>query len=403
MKKKTGGVSLPAIEGGSPVRGEFLPFSPPSIGREEIDGVTAVLKSGWITRGRKCEEFERALENYTGAKNAVVLSSATAGLFLSLAIAGIGEGDEVITTPYTFAATANVVLHAGATPVFADIEPGTFLISAKEIEKSITPRTKALIPVDFAGDPVDIGELRAVAEEHGLRIIEDAAHAIGAGRKGVKVGNGPGVTVFSFHAVKNLTTGEGGAVLTDDEKLARMFRLYSLHGQTKDALAKLQAGGWRYDIEVPGYKCNMTDIQAAIGIGQLGRLDENVKTRGAIAKAYGEFLSGYEYVRVPGSARGFDHAWHLYPLLVDFTRLRLDRDRFIAALAAENVSSNVHYIPVHMMSYYKKRFDYSPSDFPESLAVFDREVSLPIYPGMGEREVSDVLEACAKLFSYYQT
>jgi dTDP-4-amino-4,6-dideoxygalactose transaminase len=395
--------STPAIEGGHPVRGVYLPFSPPAIGKEEIDGVVRVLKSGWITRGRVCEQFEEALASYTGAPHAVALSSATAGLFLSLKIGGIGPGDEVITTPYTFAATANVILHAGASPVFADIEPGSFNVSPAEIEKKITKKTRALIPVDFGGHPAEMEKIEKLAKSRSLLVIEDAAHAVGARYAGGRrVGGGNSVSVFSFHAVKNLTTAEGGAVMTRDGEIARLLRLYSLHGQTKDAFAKLQAGGWRYDIEVPGFKFNMTDIQAALGVAQLRRLDANRERREKIAGVYGDFFGSFDFVRVPRAEEGVTHAWHLYPLVIDFSRLRIERDRFIAALAAENVSANVHYIPVHVMSYYKKTFGYEPGDYPVSYSTFLGEVSLPIYPGMSERDVGDVCEACGKLFEYYR-
>ena len=394
--------STPAIEGGHPVRGVYLPFSPPAIGADEIDGVVRVLRSGWITRGRVCEQFEEALASYTGAARAVALSSATAGLFLSLKIAGIGPGDEVITTPYTFAATANVILHAGACPVFADIEPGTFHVSPAEIEKKITKRTRALIPVDFGGHPAEMEKIDALAKSRRIFVIEDAAHAIGARfADGRRVGGGDPVAVFSFHAVKNLTTAEGGAVMTGDGEFARLLRLHSLHGQTKDAFAKLQAGGWRYDIEVPGFKFNMTDIQAALGVAQLKRLDANREVRERIADSYSRFFGSFDFVRVPRVDKGVTHSWHLYPLLIDFSRLRIDRDRFIEALAAENVSSNVHYIPVHVMSYYRKTFGYEPLDYPVSYSTFMSEVSLPIYPGMSERDLEDVCEACGKLFRHY--
>jgi len=392
----------PAIEGGVPVRNNLLPFSPPDIHDSELKAVDAVLKSGWITSGKKCNDFETEICRYTGARHAVVLSSATAGLFLSLKVSGIGEGDEVITTPYTFAATANVILHVGAKPVFADIDPETMCISPSEIVKRITHKTRAIIPVHFAGHPSRIDIIRDIARVHNLLIVEDAAHAIGASYKGKKIGSGETITVFSFHAVKNLTTAEGGAVTTDDSELARMLRLYSLHGQTKDAYSKLREGGWRYDITVPGYKFNLTDIQAAIGIEQLKRLDDNVKKRKRIAEFYTESLRDFDFVKTPPCGEQVEHAWHLYPLLIDFSRLRIDRDGFIRALGAENISSNVHFIPVHTMSYYRERYGYKPFDFPASFRCFQREISLPIYPRMEGRDLQDVIKALKKLFVFYK-
>ncbi len=391
----------PAIEGGTPVRKEYLPFSPPDIGEEEIKAVTEVLRFGWITTGPRCSEFEHSLCKYTGAAHAVVLSSATAGLFLCLKLHDIGEGDEVITSPYTFAATANVIIHTGARPVFADIEENTFNISPSEIEKKITPHTKAVVPVHFAGHPVLTDEIREIAEEYDLTVIEDAAHAIGASHRGKKIGNGENPAVFSFHAVKNLTTAEGGAVLTNDEHLARQLRLYALHGQTKDAYTKLQTGGWQYDIAVPGYKYNMTDLQAALGLEQLRKLNRNRKKRGAVAKRYTSFLKQYDFTLTPAAQKEVVHAWHLYPLRIDFSRLTIDRDRFIEALAAENISSNVHFIPVHAMTHYRMTYGYEPYDFPIAYNSFLREVSLPLYPGLSDTDVNQVLAALKKLFEYY--
>lgn len=395
-------MNRPAIEGGNPVRDVFLPFSPPDIHDEEINAVTEVLKSKWITRGKKCEEFEKLLAEYTGADYVVVLNSATAGLFLSLKIAGIGDGDEVITTPYTFAATANVILHSGAKPVFADIEADTFLISPQEIRKKISPNTRAIIPIHFAGHPAEIDTLTDIAKLHNLIIIEDAAHAIGAEYKGKKVGNGQQIAVFSFHAVKNLTTAEGGAVTTNDRNFAEQMKLYSLHGQTKDAFAKLLAGGWKYDITVPGYKFNMTDIQAAIGIQQLKRIDKNRKKREEIAGQYSHFFKQFDFIKIPEVKKGITHGWHLYPLIIDFSSLRIDRDRFILALGKENISSNVHFIPLHIMSYYRKTFGFKPYDFPAAYSVFLNEISLPLYPGMRAKDVNDILEAFLKLITYYK-
>ncbi len=395
-------MNKPAIEGGRPVRKNYLSFAPPDIHDRDISAVIDVLRSGWITRGPRCEEFEKALSTYTGAKHAVVLSSATAGLFLTLKLAGIDEGDEVITSPYTFAATANVVIHTGAKPVFADVQEDTLNIDPSEIEKKITFRTKAVIPVHFAGHPVDLDAIREIASLNNLTIIEDAAHALGASYRGEKIGNGKSTAVLSFHAVKNLTTAEGGAVLTDDEGLTRKLRLFSLHGQTKCAYEKLQAGNWRYDISVPGYKFNMTDIQAALGISQLERIEEIRTKRLSISRSYTSFLKKYDFVRTPIVRKGVQHAWHLYPIRIDFPALSIDRDGFIRALAAENISSNVHFIPLHVMSYYKTTFGYEPHDFPIAYENHLKEVSLPIHSRMTEADVNDVLEALSKLFTYFK-
>jgi len=392
----------PAIEGGRPVRENPLSFSPPDIQKEEIEEVTSVLESGWITRGKKCEEFEQALAAYTGARACVVLSSATAGLFLSLKLNDIGPGDEVITTPYTFAATVNVILHAGAHPVLADIEKKTFNIAPDEIEKKITKKTRAIIPVHFAGNPARMDAIRALAASHRIMVIEDAAHAIGASYQGQKIGSGENPAVFSFHAVKNLTTAEGGAVLSDDEEFIKRLKLFSLHGQTKDACEKLKIGNWKYDVEVPGYKFNMTDIQAAIGLCQLRRLDRNRERRKNIAARYTSFLRQFNFVRTPMEEPGTTHAWHIYTLCIDFSRLSINRDTFISALGRENIAANVHFIPVHLMSYYKKTFGYRPDDFPVSYHTYLQEVTLPLYPQMSDDDVDSVIEAMEKLFTCYK-
>jgi len=392
----------PAIEGGHPVRSVPLAFSPPDIRDEEIEAVTEVLRSGWITTGSACREFESMLAQYTGAPHAVVLSSATAGLFLLLKTMGIGDGDEVITTPYTFAATANVILHAGATPVFADIEEDTLNISPEQIKRSVTPKTKALIPVHLAGNPVDVKTIREIAEFYGIAVIEDAAHAIGASVHGKKIGDGKHPAAFSFHAVKNLTTGEGGAVTATDERLIREIRLLSLHGQSRDGFSKSKEGGWKYDILAPGYKLNMTDMQAALGICQLRRLDRNREKREAIAREYTVFLSGFDFISIPHALERAVHARHLFPMLVDFDRLSVDRDTFIRGLWAENIQANVHYIPVHTMSYYRNTFGYEPYDFPVAYSSYLKEVSLPIYPKMRDSDVNDVIEALSRLFARYK-
>lgn len=392
----------PAIEGGNPVRKHYLPFSPPDITEKDIEAVIAVLRSGWITRGAECEKFEKALASYTGARHAVVLSSATAGLFLTLKIAGIGNGDEVITSPYTFAATANVIIHTGAKPVFADVEEDTLNIDPEEILKNIKRRTKAIIAVHFAGHPADLWTIREIAASNRLLLIEDAAHAIGAALKNEKIGSGKNPSVFSFHAVKNITTAEGGAVLTDDEALAIRLRQLSLHGQTKDAYEKLKAGNWQYDITAAGYKFNMTDIQAALGRSQLERIEEIRKKRLAISSAYTEFLKNYDFVKTPVVREGVEHAWHLFPIRIDSSALRIDRDGFIKALAAENISSNVHFIPIHTMSFYRITFGYEPYDFPVAYENYLKEVSLPIHSRMEESDVKDVIEAISKLFTFYK-
>jgi dTDP-4-amino-4,6-dideoxygalactose transaminase len=393
---------LPAIEGGTPVRTTPLPFSPPAIGEAEIEAVTGVLRSGWITRGPMCERFEKRLCALTGASHCVVLSSATAGLFLTLRAAGIGPGDEVVTTPYTFAATASAIVHTGAVPVFADTDPGGFHISPRELEAKITGRTRAVIPVHYGGQPAEMDAIHQLADPGGILLVEDAAHALGASYRGTPVGAGENPAVFSFHAVKNVTTAEGGAVMTSDPETAGRIRLLSLHGQTRDAREKLARGGWQYDIADAGYKFNMTDLQAALGLAQLDRMEKNQRARASVAARYGEALRRFDMVRLPDQPEHITHSWHLYPLRIDFSSLRIDRDRFIEALWAENIPSNVHYIPVHLMSYYRKRFGFAPGDFPNSHEVYLSEITLPLYPGMSGRDTGDVIEAVVRVLEHYR-
>jgi len=393
---------LPAIEGGTPVRKTLLQFSPPYIKANEIKAVRKVLKSGWITTGKINLQFEKMLSDYFGTETTVTTNSATAGLFLILKIYGIGDGDEVITTPYTFAATANVIVHAGAIPVFADIEYETFNICPEEIEKKITNRTKAIIAVHYGGNPIRLDEIKSIAKRKNILLIEDAAHAIGASYNGRKIGSFGNPCIFSFHAVKNITTAEGGAITGINMEMARKLKIYSLHGQTRDAWSKINTGNWRYDIALPGYKFNMTDIQAAIGIEQLKKIDYIIKKREKIAKYYDNHLSRIPFVKTPVITEKSRPSYHLYPIRINFSKLKINRDEFINALRAENISTNVHYIPLHMMSYYKNRFQYNPEDFPISYRAYREEISLPIYPSMKLKDAEDVISAINKIISYYK-
>jgi len=381
-----------------PRRKEYLPFSPPDIGQEEIDEVVDSLRSGWITTGPKTVKFEQALAEYVGTRHAVALNSATAGLFLCLKAAGIGPGDEVITTPYTFAATVNVILHAGATPVLADVSRKDFNIDPRNIEKAVTSRTKAIIPVHFAGKSCDMDAIAAIAGKHGLVVIEDAAHAIGTEYKGRKIGGISLYTVFSFHAVKNLTTGEGGAVTTNDNGAAERIKVMALHGMNKDAWKRFAPGGkWQYDIVLPGYKYNMMDIQAALGIHQLKKLEDNLLKRNALVDRYRKGLSEIAQLTLPEDDLEGRHSRHLFPLLVDFSQLKIGRDKFIELLMEENISSNVHYIPVHLFSYYREHLGFKPGDFPVAEDLSQREITLPLYTRMTNDDIDDVISAVRKI------
>ena len=371
---------------------EFLPFALPSIGTDEIDEVTAALLSGWLTTGPRTKRFEAAFADYIGAPFAVAVNSATAGLHLCLAAIGIGPGDEVITTPLTFCSTANVVIHLGATPVLADVDDD-FNIDPEALRAKITPRTKAIIPVHFAGQPCAMDELLAIAHEHKILIIEDAAHALGATYHDRAIGTIGDATVFSFYATKNLTTGEGGMVTCENPEIAEKVRLLSLHGISKDAWKRYTSeGSWYYEVIAPGYKCNMTDIQAAIGLQQLARFTSMQEARRRIVAAYDQGLADLPII-TPTTNPRVKHAWHLYVIQLDLERLTIDRAQFIEELRARGIGASVRFIPLHLHPYYRDRFGYSLGDYPRAEYLYERIVSLPLYPRMAERDIDRVIDA----------
>lgn len=391
---------LPCIEGGKPVRSTFLPFAPPLIGEEEVNEVVDTLRSGWITTGPKVEKFEKQFAEYINAKYTVALSSCTAGLFLSLLAFKLKEGEEVITTPYTFAATSNVILHCKAKPVFVDICPDTLNINTEKIEEKITNKTRGIIPVHIAGRPCDMDRIVDITKRHNLWIVEDAAHAVGTIYKKRYIGTIGDITSFSFHAVKNMTTAEGGLVATDNKKWADFIKIVSLHGMNKDAWHRKDS--WFYEIVYPGHKYNMTDIQASIGIHQLRKLEGFIKKRQSYARIYDENLSPLDEIEILSPCEYGRNTYHLYIIKLKLERLRLTRNEFIQALLVENISANVHYIPVHYHPYYKNRFGYRPGDYPVAEDTYRRVVSLPIYPKMSEDDVWDVITAIKKIVKYYK-
>ncbi len=387
-----------------PKRQAMLPFCPPDIGPEEIDEVVDSLRSGWITTGPKVAKFEQELAAYVGAKHAMMLNSATSGLFLCLKALGIGPGDEVITTPYTFAASVNVILHAGARPVLADVRKDDFNIDPELIARAITPKTRAVIPVHYAGRSCDMDAIGALAKKHNLTVIEDAAHAIGTEYRGKKTGSISRFTVFSFHAVKNVTTGEGGAVSTDDTAMAEKIKVMSLHGMNKDAWKRYAPGGKvQYDIVYPGYKFNMTDLQAGLGIHQLRKIEQTLEKRRAIAARYRAGLEDIPGLTLPGEDPQGRNCWHLYPLLLDLENLSIDRNQVIELLKQENVSSNVHYTPVHLFSYAKEFLGYKPGDFPNAEWLGERELTLPFYNRLSDDDIDDVIAAVRKVMTTNRT
>lgn len=386
------------------MRTSFLPFSTPALGDEEINEVVDSLRSGWITTGPKVKRFEDDFKAYIGAANAVPLSSATAGLHLTLLALKIGKGDEVITTPMTFASTVSMIILTGATPVLADIEPGTLNIDVAEIRKKITPRTRGIIPVHFAGQPCDMDPILDLAKEQGLTIIEDAAHAVGTEYKGKRIGTFDTVSIFSFHPNKNITTGEGGMVCTPDDSLAEEISLLKFHGMSREAWKRFAAAGTpSYEIMLPGFKYNMMDIQAAIGIHQLPRLDGFIDRRTEIAERYNQAFAGLPELVLPARAPYQQrHAWHLYTPLVKIECLTIDRDRFMAELKERNIGSGLHYRAIHHHRWYQNALGVADADFPVASYASDRILSLPLFPAMTEKDTFDVIEAVTDIIHCYR-
>lgn len=392
-----------ALFGGKPTRREFLVFGAPDIREAEIKEVIATLKSGWLSTGPRVVRFEKEFKNYIGCKYAIALNSCTAGLHLALEIAGIGEGDEVITTPLTFASTANVIIHQGATPVFADVERKTGNIEPGEIEKKITKKTKAIIPVHLYGRPCRINEIMKIAKENNLLVIEDAAHALETHYKDKKIGTIGDFSVFSFYATKNVVTGEGGMITTNNDKWARDLRILRLHGLSKDAWKRYSAEGFTpYDILYPGYKYNMMDLQAALGIHQLKRVEKNLKIREKYFRLYNQAFTEISEIETPIEEKDIRHARHLYTILLRLKKLKCDRNQFAVALQAENIGMGIHFLALHLSSYYKKRFGYKRGDLPHAEYISDRTLSLPLSTKLTEEDVNDVMVAVGKVIRHYR-
>jgi dTDP-4-amino-4,6-dideoxygalactose transaminase len=377
------------------MRSTFLPFSTPTIEDAEINEVVDSLRSGWITTGPKVKRFEEAFRAYVGAPFAIPLSSATAGLHLTLLALKIKEGDEIITTPMTFASTVSMIVLCGGTPVLVDTEPGTLNIDAGLVRAKITPRTRAIIPVHFAGQACDMDPLFALASEFGLTIIEDAAHAAGTEYKGRRIGSLPSISIFSFHPNKNITTGEGGMVCTADETLAEEISLLKFHGMSREAWKRFAASGTpNYDILLPGYKYNMMDIQAAIGIHQLPKLDGFIDRRTEIAQLYNRELAGIAELALPRqSPYSQRHAWHLYTPLVRIEELTIDRDRFMEELKTHNIGSGLHYKAIHHHAWYREHMPLPDSALPNASYASERILSLPLFPKMSDADARDVVAA----------
>jgi UDP-4-amino-4,6-dideoxy-N-acetyl-beta-L-altrosamine transaminase len=390
-----------AILGGSPVRKTFLPYGKQFIDEDDVRAVVDVLHSEWITTGPKVGEFEEAFAAYVGTQYAVSFSSGTAALHGAGFAAGLSPGDEAITTPLTFCATANSVLYQGARPVFADVCPDTLNIDPDQVAKQITSHTKAILPVDYAGHPADLEVILKLAEHHGLTVIEDACHALGAEYKGRRVGSISHMTVFSFHPVKHITTGEGGMVTTDDGELAGRLRMFRNHGIASDARQRQQEGEWYYEMLALGYNYRITDIGCALGISQLRKLDENVARRREIAGRYTAAFRELPGINLPTIRPATNPSWHLYPIRLKLTEFHADRTVIFRSLRAEGIGVNVHYLPVHMHPYYREQFGYRGGDYPVAEDAYERLISLPIFHGMNDQDLEDVIEAITKVIRYY--
>lgn len=387
----------PAYRGGVPVRRSFLPFALPDIGNEEEEEVLDTLRSGWLTTGPKTKRFEEMCASYLGVEHAIAVNSCTGALHVALSAAGVGPGDEVITTPISWPATANVVVHTGATPVFVDVEPDTLNIDVALVEAAITSRTKAILPVHMAGQPCDMSALTAIARRHGLTVIEDAAHAFGAEYRGVKVGQLSRAAAFSFYPTKNMTTIEGGLLVTDDDEMAEAARVLSLHGISRDAWKRhARDGSPHWQLLRPGYKYNMTDVQASIGIHQLPRLERFIDTRERVVQRYDEAFADLPAVRPLARRPDVRHVHHLYILELRTELLRVHRDEFMVALKAEGIGTGVHFISMHLQPYYSQELMLRPDDLPVARDMSDRIISLPLYPKMTSGDVNDVIAATRK-------
>lgn len=375
-------------------RETYLDYNRPAMGDDEAAAVADAVRSLWITRGPRVGAFEQALSAYFGGARVVALNSCTAALHLALIASGVGPGDEVVTTPLTFAASVNVILHVGATPVLADVDPQTGCLDPEAVRAAITPATRAILPVDLAGHPADWDTLAALADQGGLTLVEDAAHAMATEYHGRRIGSFPWLAAFSFYATKNLATGEGGALVVPDQATEERLRVLGMHGMSKNAWARYtKTGQWRYDILEPGYKYNMTDVQAALGLVQLGRLPALQARRAAIAARMNRVFGTDPALAIPYVAPDVVHAWHLYPLRLVPGALSIGRDAFIEALTAQNIGTAVHFIPISHMTYYRERFGWQPGMFPRADAYFEGEISLPLYPSMTDNDVDDVIEA----------
>lgn len=391
-----------AVDGGTPVRPTLLPYGRHLVDESDIQAVVSALRSDWLTTGPRVEQFERAVADYVGARFAVAVSSGTAALHAAVAAAGLGPGDEVITSPLTFVASANCAIYVGARPVFADVRDDTLTLDPRCVAERVTGRTRAVIPVDFSGQPADLDAIRDIAARHGLVVIADAAHSLGATYRGRRVGTLADMTVFSTHPVKHVTTGEGGVVTTDNETLAERLRRFRNHGITSEARTRQTAGDWWYEVVELGYNYRLTDVQCALGISQLSKLERWLSRRREIAARYSRELADLPALRVPTVRDDRVSSWHLYVVRVRRAALSegIGREAVFRALRAENIGVNVHYIPVTLHPFYRSR-GHAPGDYPIAEAAYEELITLPIFPAMTDTDVDDVIAAVRKVVHAY--
>ena len=381
----------------------FIPFHVPQVDDEEISSVVETLKSGWLTTGVKVKRFEEEFARYLGSAHAIAVNSCTAALHLALEALGIEEGDEVIVPTMTFTATAEVVLYFQAKPVLVDCRPDTFNIDRDGVERAITAKTKAIIPVHFGGQPCDMASIVEIARRNKLFVVEDAAHALPAKYRGQTIGTIGDITCFSFYATKTITTGEGGMATTENPEWAARMRMMSLHGISHDAWKRYtKEGSWYYEVLSPGFKYNLTDIGAAIGIEQLKKCDKFGAARTRIASAYNERFSDLPGIQIPFCDPDIQHAWHLYVIQLEPQRLTINRDQFIEALKDRGIGTSVHFIPLHLHPYYRDKFGYAANDFPNASEIYQRIISLPIYPKMTDANIEQVSEAVRSIAQQYR-
>jgi len=377
----------------STLKQHTIPFFRPTIGDAEIESVVETLRSGWLTTGPKVKQFEAQFADRVGARHAIAVNSATSALHLALEAVGVSPGDEVLVPTMTFASTAEVVVHLGATPVLVDCCADTLNVDPADLERKITPRTKAVMPVHYGGQPCQMDRIHAIARRHGLHVIEDAAHALPARYGDQVVGSISDVTCFSFYANKTITTGEGGMITTDDDRLAERMRIMTLHGISKDAWKRFSAEGtWYYEILAPGYKFNMTDVAASLGIHQLARCDQFWAARQRCAEQYDSGFADVPEVTVPFVEINVQHAWHLYVIQLGLERLAIGRNAFIEKLNRAGIGTSVHYTPLHLHPLYRDRYGYRPGDLPVAASVYERIISLPVYPTLEEGDVEYVID-----------